>query len=191
MIHKEMSPEQSKIIDSIVVLAFLLGQTNIASLFLEPLTLKLPLSRRLSEALVLASQKGASDLVELLLKTGVDPNQPDKYGFRPLYVAAQNGHADVVKLLLSNGSDVNKANKNGDTPLYWAAKNGHADVVKLLIAQGANINQANKDGYTPLNWAVYNGYTDIVKLLKNKRIVRKGVKKTKNNSTPNNLEFSR
>lgn len=65
--------------------------------------------------LLLATEKGDTDLVKLLLDAGADPNST------PLYWASLSG----------------------PTPLHWASKNGEEDVVRLLLNAGAEPDRAD------------------------------------------------
>ena len=66
---------------------------------------------RSSTPLNIASEKGHTDVVKLLLtKDGVDINKAWEKGGTPLYFACQNGHTAVVELLLTHGGvNVNQA----------------------------------------------------------------------------------
>jgi len=123
--------------------------------------------RQLETPLWIASQKGHTQIVKMLLAVGADVNQAEEDGRTPLFTASWEGHVEVVKLLLAApGIDVNLANNNGWTPLYWASRNGKTEVVKLLLAApGIDVNQANNNGYTPLYNASWDGHVEVVKLL--------------------------
>ncbi len=86
-----------------------------------------------------ASQKGYTDGVKLLIKAGADVNQPRNDGVAPLYIAAQDGRAEVVQILVNTeGVALNQPMNDGATPLYIAAQNGHSEVVKILLQAGAD-----------------------------------------------------
>jgi len=77
-------------------------------------------------ALTLAAFYGMTDMVSLLLKSGVNPNgYPHGDGFHhhatPLHQAVYSGSLEVVKLLIDAGADLTATDKayNG-TPLGWA-----------------------------------------------------------------------
>ena len=57
--------------------------------------------------LMVASQNGHSDVVELLLKWYVLINTQNKEGVTAIYSACQNGHSSIVSTLLNNGADPN------------------------------------------------------------------------------------
>jgi len=84
-----------------------------------------------------ASIGGYKDIVELLLKYGVDVNARSITDSTPLIFASKHNHKDIVKLLLKAGAEVNAKDNDGWTALKWASHNGHRDVVKLLKQYGA------------------------------------------------------
>ena len=87
-------------------------------------------------ALMVASENGHRDVVELLVGAGADVNQVDEDGWTALMCASNNGHREVVEALVGAGADVNLAKKNGETALMLASQSGRRDVVKVLV--GAN-----------------------------------------------------
>ena len=52
-----------------------------------------------------------------LISNGVDVNEPDEHGKRPLHYSL---NAQVAKVLISAGADVNATDKQGKTPLDYA-----------------------------------------------------------------------
>ena len=116
--------------------------------------------------LILASERGHKDVVQLLLTSGADPNLADEDGFTPLIDAVDDGHFEVAKLLLDYGADPNLANKiDGYVPLMYASLSGFMDIVKLLLDRGADPNLKGDTGDTALSNAVDRGHKDIAKLL--------------------------
>ena len=132
--------------------------------------------------LYIASEKGHTEVVELLLKSGADKEKSNINGYTPLYIASQNGHTEVVKTLLEAEVDKDKAPDNGATPLYIASQNGHVEVVKVLLEAGADKNKAPANGATPIYIASFNGRQEVVEVL-----LKAGASKNKamtNGSTP-------
>ena len=86
-----------------------------------------------------ASAHGQINIVEYLIKCGLDVNQNgDISGGTPVRSSAENGHVDIIELLYQNGAkfDVSEARKN---PLFGAIYDGHYEVAKFLIDKGIDI----------------------------------------------------
>ena len=106
-------------------------------------------------------------LVELLLKQGVDVNQEDPRGqtaFDRLLQTA-NGNAKVAQLLLMAGARIihQVDKKRPMTSLMVAALNGHKEIVKELLDK-CNVDATVKTehGTTARDFADTNGHTAIV-----------------------------
>lgn len=85
--------------------------------------------------LLVASAKGYSDIVRLLLEKGADTEASHPaLDQAPLLVAAASGHEDVVRLLLAHGVKVEAKDYRGLTARDRAVKQGHAEIAKLLEA---------------------------------------------------------
>ncbi|KAL7918361.1 ankyrin repeat protein [Trichoderma austrokoningii] len=117
------------------------------------------------EAVVLASRRGQTAIVNLLLTHGASATSRNKHGEFPLLVAAENGHEAVAKILIDNKADVNARAQNGLTPLLKALWEDHKAIAKLLIDNGADVNARDQEGLTPLLWALQNGCEGAAKLL--------------------------
>lgn len=83
-------------------------------------------------------------LVNLLLDKGLDPNQPDNQGRRPLHVV-MNSRSDTKKqtrpiclALVRAGADLEAGDQRGVRPIHLAAMRQKADSVGLLRALGAS-----------------------------------------------------
>ncbi len=111
-----------------------------------------------------ASKKGHTDGVKLLIKAGADLNQCSDGGATPLYMASQNGRAEAVEILIQAGADLNQARNDGGTPLYIASEDGHNKVVEILLKAGADLNQGYH-GVTPLYISSQNGHSNVVEIL--------------------------
>jgi len=92
-------------------------------------------------SLIMASQKGHIDIVDILIKANADINKCDDIGAFPLMAASYYGHTEVVKLLIKNGADINKLTNAENSLLFLALKNEHYDIANILIESGANIDK--------------------------------------------------
>src|SRR5258707_2269526 len=52
-----------------------------------------------------AARAGRVDLLDGLIKAGVNPNERDPHGFTPLILAAYNEQPQAVDFLITNGAD--------------------------------------------------------------------------------------
>ncbi|KAL7780982.1 ankyrin repeat protein [Trichoderma afarasin] len=110
--------------------------------------------------LFLASQRGQTDIVHLLLSHGASATSRNPHGTFPLLAAVENDREPVVKLLLENGGDVNAKDTfyDGHTLLWVALERGHEAVARLLVNKGADVNIIDTSGLPLLLWAVRRGY---------------------------------
>ncbi len=121
--------------------------------------------KRKDQQLIKQAEKGNKEVVEMLLKSGVDPNIQNEYGNTALMWASVNNHKEIVEMLLKVGVDPNVQSNSGNTALYWASQNGHKEIVEMLLNVGADPNVQKKSGYTALYWAATEGYKEIIEML--------------------------
>lgn len=79
-----------------------------------------------------AAAAGHVKIVNLLLKSGADPNVREQGGYTPLHAAAQNGDNEMIRKLLYGGADLDIKSQDGKTPLDLAIEAGHAEAIKIL-----------------------------------------------------------
>ncbi|MPY98153.1 MAG: hypothetical protein GEU97_09160 [Actinophytocola sp.] len=95
--------------------------------------------------LTVAAERGAADIVRLLLEAGATPNPESGYEWTPLRAAATYGHAHVVRLLLDAGVDPNQSRGRGSIIAAALASRRHSPkpesvvTVRLLLAAGASV----------------------------------------------------
>ena len=96
--------------------------------------------------LVVACFQGHTQIVQLLIDTGADPDSPFeidvagetvKQWGHPLWLAANRGHYDVVELLLKRGANPNTAVYASGNAVCWAYQYGHKRVADLMFQHGA------------------------------------------------------
>lgn len=118
-------------------------------------------------ALELATKSNFYNLVQLLVKAGVNVNYKDEQGETALHIAARFGFEDCAKSLLA-GSDAQKteleiAEKTyGWTPMFIACVDGHLPIVELFIAAGAEVHKTDNSGWRPIEHAALRGHMDVV-----------------------------
>ena len=126
-----------------------------------------------TDALVRAAVLGQMDVVELLLKLGVDT--PENL-LEALSLALWKHHEDIVALLLENDIDLNVPTydttmhtrmQTGELVLQTAAQEGLRASTALLLEKGANVNGRNVHGASALHFAVREGHPEVVALLLN------------------------
>ncbi|CAN9468700.1 unnamed protein product [Alternaria alternata] len=89
------------------------------------------------DALGLASRRGLTSVVEMLLEHGAPAALQNDSGECPLLIATRNGHKDVVRLLLSRvPSSVEMEDQRGNTALNIAVRGDRLEIKKLLLQEG-------------------------------------------------------
>jgi ankyrin repeat protein len=121
-------------------------------------------------ALMLASWKGHTEIVKLLIEAQSNVDQVDKFGYTALILASSLIQEDAVKILIGKGAEVNHANKSGDTPLIVAARWSWTNGCKILIEARANVNYkaphwVEYESRTALNYAVEKNNSELIELL--------------------------
>jgi ankyrin repeat protein len=121
-------------------------------------------------ALMAASSRGHSELVQLLIKRGANVNLKHYSGTTALMSAAGSGDESTVKALLDAGADVNATTVSphaGElTPLSFTIHNDHPqrfEIAKLLLAAKAEVNPKVQFAVSPLMHALED--LEMVKLL--------------------------
>lgn len=130
-----------------------------------------PVAETFLQDLLMASQRGYTPIVRMLLEKGVPQD------INALVQAAAAGHLGTVEYLArkSSADDLNATSDAGITALSAAIENGHVKVAQYLLHKGGvDIAKVNTDGSTPLIMAVSRGNLDIFEelhpLLKNDKI---------------------
>lgn len=91
------------------------------------------------------------NVVELLLKSGIDIDAQDRHGWTALHFACvcpfdkdiPTAKA-IIDLLLANKADIEAKDEDGEPPLFTAVRFNKPDLVKFLLKKGANIHAKNK-----------------------------------------------
>lgn len=126
------------------------------------------LSRDFQTPLSWAAKQGHTDIVKLLLDTGMsNVNVMDSRGRSPLSQAAESGHEEIVQLLLkTKGVDYARTDSSGRSALSWAAKQGNGTIVKLLLERYLfNNDDLNSSILPSFLQAIENGRVEVARVL--------------------------
>ncbi|XP_050437018.1 ankyrin repeat domain-containing protein 54-like [Adelges cooleyi] len=111
------------------------------------------LNFRDSHRLCRAASLNNTELLEQMLKAGVNPNCWDSRKRTPLHLAACKGYTEAVRLLLKYGANPNIKDSLGNNPLHLAACTHHMEVVTLLLKGGTDVSSCDAHGRSPLHLA--------------------------------------
>lgn len=126
-----------------------------------------------STALMRAAADGNLNEVRILVESGTDISEQNKYHATALVFAASEGRAKVVQYLLGKGADPNLCASYNMCPLWFAVNSGSSKTVELLLKSGANakeVPEGNSLENSPLIVAVIRGEQEIVKMLVKYRV---------------------
>src|SRR6202140_3154811 len=87
-----------------------------------------------------AARTGRVDLLDGLIKAGIDPNEHDPRGFTPLILAAYNGQAQAVDFLIAKGADPCATDPKGNNALMGVAFKGESKVADRLLTEHCDVN---------------------------------------------------
>lgn len=107
-----------------------------------------------------------TNVTQMLLALGADPNATTKTGTTPLADAALKGDVDSVRVLLAHGAQPDALSHGGTQPVHDAALGDSAEVIRELVRQGADVNARTRDELqTPLHIAAAMGKMQSVEAL--------------------------
>ncbi|CAL4120138.1 unnamed protein product, partial [Meganyctiphanes norvegica] len=116
----------------------------------------------------LAAMHGHHNLINILLKAGIDIDDPGGSNRRPLHSAVERNDVEFATKLIQAGADIDATTIETEalTPLHLAVNNGHLECITLLIKEKANIDATEaKYNYTPLHRAVALNQLTAVEML--------------------------
>lgn len=113
-------------------------------------------------------KKGKIENVELLLSTGLNPNNNYSTDY-PIYIAAKENQFEIVKTLYEKGA---KLDRGFYSELYEAIKNKNNEMAQYLLDRNANIQYIDPVSQnTILYLALKNNMLDIAQ-----QLIQKGAK---------------
>lgn len=108
-----------------------------------------------------------TNLIQMLIQAGSNPNISTTSGKTPLMSASENANNEAIKVLLQLGADIQQQDSGGYTALHYSVL-GHKEspkTIDLLLKNHAIINHTSNDGITALMIAANRGLAESVKLL--------------------------
>jgi ankyrin repeat protein len=119
-------------------------------------------SQKLADLIQAGNRKAA---LERLRTAGVDVNEPQPDGTRPIHWAVYKVDYELIDALIAKKAKVDVTNEFGSTPVAEAVELADARMVKMLLDAGAGVEAANQDGQTALMLAIKSGELPIVEML--------------------------
>lgn len=118
-----------------------------------------------------AIRYGSAELVDYLIKSGVDISQPNIHSNTPLHWAVakfDDGESEPpmlkkVKLLIAAGANVNAFLYTGETPLMYA---GTIEIAQFLLDSGANLKMKTVDGNSAIKVHELGGRVEVAEFLR-------------------------
>ena len=90
--------------------------------------------------LMQASRNNQTEVVDYLIREGVDVNAVDSDLYSTLFYAAGAGNVAIVESLLAAGADIDFLNTEDQRPaLYQAIANNRTDIALVLLQRGARV----------------------------------------------------
>ena len=115
--------------------------------------------------LIEAAHFGNIELLNLLLRNGVDPNLSGRSETSALSSAVEKQNKKVVTTLIKAGADPNLVDRSRLTPLSRAVDSRDKEIVKILIEAGASIHPPDGIPYSPMYFAIGSGDVSMVEFL--------------------------
>ncbi|KAL8785634.1 MAG: hypothetical protein Q9195_008554 [Heterodermia aff. obscurata] len=153
-------------------------------------------------ALRYAAANARTEIVQLLLERGADPEMGDRGGKTPLIAVAWGrpfslggrfynpspiDRERTASLLIDAGAKSSAKDVWGTTALHYAAQNGYLELLKLLHCKGNCNLTTTCDGKSALDLATERGHTSVAKYLKRHMVLDRG--KNQESRPGNKLEM--
>lgn len=116
--------------------------------------------------LIAAINYDQSEVVDLLLSYGANPNYSNKQIDTPLHMAVYNNNIDAVRALIAFDANPNINNQKGYSPLYLAKLCGNDEIAQTLLeCESLDLDAVDTNGYIQLHVAIIQNRDDIAEML--------------------------
>ncbi|XP_048242529.1 ankyrin repeat domain-containing protein 17-like [Haliotis rufescens] len=157
--------------DNILHLACVGGDLNTVKFILSRNMVDINSRGSLVTPVMLAAQKGHTEIVKFLVSEVTDLSLVDDDGDSILHWACVGGDVNMVKFILSrNMVDINSRG-SPVTPVMLAAQKGHTEIVKFLVSEVTDLSLVDDDGDSILHWACAGGDVNMVKFILSRNMV--------------------
>lgn len=112
-----------------------------------------------------AAALGRTELLELLLMKGANPQAQAKDGSTPLHLAVKRGHVAAARFLLAHGADATITDAQGSTALHLVAEGSAVELIADLADHHAPLDLLNGDGWSALHLAANRGHAGMAEAL--------------------------
>lgn len=97
-------------------------------------------------------EAGSKEVVELLVKRGLEVNSLSKNQVTPLHFCSRNHNRSVVDALLAHGALVNTTDYRGCNAFLWAVQYHDLEAIKVLMENKANVKCVDNSGRNALHY---------------------------------------
>ncbi|MCE3255609.1 MAG: ankyrin-3-like [Rickettsiaceae bacterium] len=112
-----------------------------------------------------AQQKEGKDILNYLLRFGVEVDVKDSNGYTPTHWATYNNNSEGFETLHAKGANPDAEDEFDRTALHLAAIEGYEEMVDCLLKAKADPFKIDAQGFTALDYARNGGHLDIAKYL--------------------------
>ncbi len=117
-------------------------------------------------AILLAAERGYTNITKILLEAGANPNTKAKSGLPITCIASSRGFVSTLDVLILSGAHLDSRGLKGKHAIHYAAETGELDVIKRLIEAGVNVDVTSDANWTALHTAASMNDLEIASYLK-------------------------
>jgi hypothetical protein len=120
-------------------------------------------------AALIAINSGQCEILETLVRCGVNLTETDAMGNGIFHCACESGREDIVEIVIEHFKDeptkLDLPNISGHSPLFVACRVGNVDIIQRLLKIKCLPTRRDKLDSTPLHTAALFGHVEVVKVL--------------------------